>query len=227
VVYGNNSNFTDPPTLDDMLKLSKNPTAYAFYIQNFLGYVVQPKLFANSLRQNPKLLSSRVDSMAKTVAGARGMFEEFVTIAEETLGLFIMANYQDVWEAQIRLKRTDVDDTPKYTRARNKVVLKQKQENGVNVTTSELISREGTTYYNTLFNRVKRDRRRKHRKQWEENLLKEMSTKQAGKGKRKIREITPTRPPLATVRVVPNWRRNQADDDYQSDSDDTIESDDE
>jgi hypothetical protein len=223
VIYGSGSTIEDPPTLNEMLELSRNPEAYAFYFEHFLRYVVQPKLFENGLQQYPKLLSSRVDKFAKSISGARGEFDEFVTIAEETLGLFIMANYQGVWDAQIEQNKMEVEVTPKYTRAKNRVVLKQK-EDGVSVTNGEKLSSDGTTYYNELSLKVQHDRRRRARKKWEEKLLQDMSNKQAGKGKRKVREVTPPVPTHSTVRLIPNWKRNKADAGDESDGDNTIDS---
>jgi hypothetical protein len=176
-----------------MLELSKNPVAYAFYFEHYLGYVVQPKLFDNALRQYPKSTTDRVDRHAKSVKGQEGTFDEFVTVAEEALGLFILANYKKVWDAQIYQGSNDVEETPDWTRARNKGVNKQK-EDGVIVPMGEHISSEGRDYYNTLCRRVKKDRKRRTRKDWEGKLLKEMSDKRTRKGKRKVREVTPSKP---------------------------------
>jgi hypothetical protein len=194
-----------------MLELSANPEAYAFYFQNYLGYVVQPKLFDNALRQYPKRTTDRVDKFAKSIKSQAGTFDEFVTVAEEPLGLFIITNYKNVWDAQINQGSNDVEETPIFTRARNKGVNKQK-EDGVIVTTGEHISSEGRTYFNSLLQKVKADRKRRPRKDWEEKLLKEMSDKRTRQGKRKVREVTPPKPPRTrTVTIIPKWKQQRMD----------------
>jgi polyhydroxyalkanoate synthesis regulator phasin len=211
-INGTGNNFIGSPTLEDMLKFSENPEAYAFYFEHYLGYVVQPKFFDNALRQYPKRLTAKVDKFAKSRKEKRNLNDEFVTVAEEALGLFVIANYQKVWDAQINNNNTDVEETPTFTRARNKGVNKQKEE-GVIVELGEHISSEGRTYYNELLKKVQADRKLRSRKNWEEKQLKQMSDKRTKQGKRKVREVTPPKPKRTrTVTIIPSWKHTSPDD---------------
>jgi hypothetical protein len=181
-----NSASTDPPEVEAMMELSENPEAYKFYYKNFLKMVIPPVLFKNCLRQDPKSLSSEVDMLARSKTEACHMVE-FVTVAEEALGLFVLENYRDVWQEQ--LERADDNDagagvkTPRYTTGKKAALILQKT-NGVHVAKGARLSNEGTDRWNELMGKVHADRTRPARKIWEIQVLEEMAAETLNNRKR-------------------------------------------
>jgi hypothetical protein len=169
------------------MELSKNPEAYKFYFKHFLKCLIPAQTFKNCIRQHPTSLSSKVDRHAKTIKGATGDMVPFVTVAEETLGLFFLDNYSEVWQAQLTQKENTVTDVfPKYTTGKKNTLLAQKRK-GVHVARGQRLSNEGTKRWNELYLKVTEDRERTERKAWEQILLEEMTTA-ALKGKKRPRE---------------------------------------
>jgi hypothetical protein len=181
----------DPPTLDAIMELSRDEEAYEFYYKNFLRLILPAQTFKNCIKQHPTSLSSKVDRHAQSINGASMSRTEdmvpFVTVAEETLGLFFLENYSEVWQAQLTQKKNSVTDVfPKYTTGKKNTLLAQKKK-GVHVARGQRMSHDGTARWNELYLKVTEDRERTERKAWEQNLLEEMTTA-ALKGKKRPRE---------------------------------------
>ena len=77
------------------MELSENPEAYEFYFRHFLKFLIPSTAFKNCLKQHPTSLSFNVDRLTTSIKGAKDMVE-FVTVAEERLGLFILENDEEV-----------------------------------------------------------------------------------------------------------------------------------
>jgi hypothetical protein len=191
---------TDSPAVARIMELSKDEDAYEFYFKNFLRFVIPPLAFKNCIKQGPTSLSSNVDRMATSIDGARGgkAMVTFITEEEETLGLFFLDNYSDVWQAQLTQKENTVTDVfPKYTTGKKNTLLAQKQK-GVKIAKGHRLSNEGTARWNELYKKVTADRKVIEREAWEQTLLNDMTT-EATNGKK--------RPRAAVAQVAPPTTR--------------------
>jgi hypothetical protein len=203
---------TDAYTLDDIMKLSKNPEAYKSYYKHFLKCVIPPTTFKRCLTQSPTSLGSQVDrdATSKKNARERGLVE-FVTEAEETLGLFVLENFSDVWQEQLEQEVAGTTEEknktyPKYTKAKKDALILQQTEGNVHVANGKKLSDAGTVRWNELSMQVKSDRERPERKAWEKALLEEMAAELLG-GRKRPRE-TATRVAPSTVKLfvsIPGW----------------------
>jgi hypothetical protein len=192
----------DSPTVDRIMKLSKDEEAYEFYFKSFLRFVIPPLTFKNCIKQEPTSLSSKVDRMASSIKGARGGKDmvPFITVEEETLGLFFLDNYSDVWQAQLTQKVNTVTDVfPKYTTGKKNTLLAQKQK-GVMIAKGHRLSNEGTARWNELYEKVTADRKIIEREVWEQILLNAMSTEATNGKKRPRAAVAQVAPPTTRLR---------------------------
>lgn len=189
------------------MQLSENPEAYKFYYQHFLKCVIPPVVFKKCLKQSPTSLASRVDRVANSQRETIDKTKvEFVTEAEETLGLFVLENFSHVWEAQLVVDPDADVAFPKYTTAKKDTLLAQKEQGGVFVANGKKLSNAGTERWNELSRKVAADRARPERKAWEQAVLEEMTGKAMGGRKRPRERATRVAPSTVTLVVaIPAW----------------------
>jgi hypothetical protein len=192
------------------LELSENPEAYKFYFKHFLKCVIPPTTFKNCLRQDPRSLSSKVDRLARGKEQANNLVE-FVTEAEETLGLFILDNFSHVWQAQLTQEEEETNKEeanvvfPKYTKAKKSALVLQKST-GVHVAPGKRLSDDGTLRWNELSLKVAADRARPERTAWEQEVLGEMAAEALSGKKRRYEKATQVPPSTVRLHVsIPGW----------------------
>jgi hypothetical protein len=192
------------------MELSENPEAYKFYYKHFLKCVIPSTTFKNCLRQDPQSLSSKVDRLARGKKEATNMVE-FVTEAEETLGLFVLDNFSRVWQAQLRQEDTNKGEQvnmvfPKYTKTKKSALLLQKSMD-VHVAEGKRLSDDGILRWNELSLKVAMDRARPERTAWEQEVLGEMAAEAlSSKQKRRYEKVTQVLPSTVKLHLsIPDW----------------------
>jgi hypothetical protein len=200
------------PHVDDIMELSENAEAYEFYYRNFLKCVIPPTTFKRCLKQGPTSLGSKVDTLSTSKKDAKDeSLVEFVTEAEETMGLFVLENFNHVWQAQLaeEVQKTGIPlPFPKYTTAKKDILLMQKSH-GVEVAKGKRLTSVGTKRWNELSQKVAADRARPERQVWEQELLGEMAAEVAGSRKRPRGAANPVQPSTDKLHIaIPDWMKD-------------------
>jgi hypothetical protein len=196
----------------DFMELSENTDAYEFYYRHFLKCIIPPAAFKRCLKQGPASLGSKVDRLANDKKNAqKESLVEFVTQAEETIGLLVLENYGHVWHAQLEEEVQKTGNPlpfPKYTTANKKIILAQKSE-GVEVAKGKRLTDAGSKRWNELSEKVAADRARPERLVWEQELLGEMASEISGSRKRPRAAANGVPPSTVKLHVaIPDWMNN-------------------